>query len=57
MMAIVPCQRAEAIITVKVGANAEVFAQSLGKIDKEIFKHGIVIGPKTGPCASSAGGT
>jgi hypothetical protein len=55
-MVIVPCQRAQAIITVKVGANAQVFAQSLGTVDKEIFRHGINVGPKTGPCAASSEG-
>jgi hypothetical protein len=56
-MAIVPCQRAQAIITVKVGANAQAFAQSLGQVDKEIFRHGITVGPKTGPCSSKSDGS
>ena len=56
-LAIAPCQRAQLIITFKAGANAEVFGESTGIEEKEIWKHGTTIGPKTGPCAASEEGT
>ena len=52
-MVVVPCQRAQIVVTVQAGASAELLGQSIGQADKILARHTHTIGPKTiGPCAS-----
>jgi hypothetical protein len=48
--AIVPCKQAIGSLTVKIGADATVFGQSVGKVDKEVFQHGVKSGTTQGIC-------
>jgi hypothetical protein len=48
---IVPCKQAIGSLTVKVGANATVFGQSMANVDKTVFYHGVKAGTTQGACS------
>jgi hypothetical protein len=53
---IVPCKQAIGSLTVKVGANATVFGQSQGSVEKTVFQHGIKAGTTQGFCNTDGAG-
>jgi hypothetical protein len=57
MSAIFPCTRTDLHLMVKVGAAAQVFGQSLGRADQEIFKKDVtrVDPPGTKLCENAGG--
>jgi hypothetical protein len=48
---IVPCQRAQAVVTVQAGANAEMLGQTLAKTDLVLGRYTKTLGSTTGACA------
>jgi len=50
-MSLVPCKQATGTLTVKVGANAAVFGQSVANIEKTVFSHGVKAGTTQGACS------
>jgi hypothetical protein len=50
-MSLVPCKQAIGSLTVKVGASAAVFGQSVANPEKTVFYHGIKAGNTQGACS------
>lgn len=56
LMSLVPCKQALGVLSVKVGANAQVFGQAIANVEKEVFHHGIKTGTLKGACSTDGGG-
>lgn len=51
-MVVVPCQQAQAVVTVQAGANAELLGQTIAQADKILGKYQKTWGSTSGACAT-----